>query len=107
MDVVLDYLTVSNWHNDCVEGNLPCWIWPVGAIFLALPTVVMTVVVYKYGGLLGGWSNEWCMKVLYGPLYSLGAPLYGIYVSGMSLFCGESRGGQEVGDLLKAAGGCL
>ena len=95
-DLVTDCLTVRHYHQMCEEGSLPCWLWPLGAIFLALPTVVMTVMVYRCDGLPGGWSGdgvemEWWRKVLYGPLYFLGAPLYGIYISGVPLYCGDTR----------------
>ena len=38
-----------------------------------------------------GVEMEWWRKVLYGPLYFLGAPLYGIYISGVPLYCGDTR----------------
>ena len=74
-------LTLSNTSND----DITCLLWPLGFVFLLLPTLFMMLYVFCCGGLSG---SHWWEKIAYGPFYVLGAPLFTILTTGRNMFCG-------------------
>ena len=90
LDMVMDGLTVTLYRSLCLEGELECWLWPVGVLFLLLPTLVATLVACTCG-----WPGEvgmdCCMTVAGSPLYSLFAPLLALWVTGRALCCGDTE----------------
>ena len=105
VDMVLDWLTVNKYKQMCMEGKLECWMWPLGGLFISLPTIVTTLV-QCCGWRLGGiWSEKeqedsscfW--KLTLGPLYSLTAPFIVIVTTSGALCCTDHDDDVEAGDI--------
>ena len=83
----------------CGEGSLPCWFWPLGLLFLFLPTIVQSISIFS--GRVDGWrAMDTKYKILLGPLYILGAPGLAIKLTGETFCCGETRGEDAMMDWL-------
>ena len=49
LDMVLDCFTTITYRTLCQEGKLECWMWPLGALFLVLPTILSTLITFTCG----------------------------------------------------------
>merc|ERR1712210_212616 len=47
--MVLDCFTTITYWTLCQEGKLECWMWPLGALFLVLPTILSTLITFTCG----------------------------------------------------------
>merc|ERR1719305_364810 len=95
LDMVLDCFTTITYWTLCQEGKLECWMWPLGALYLVLPTILSTLITFTCG-----WpylQDLSCRKkILRGPLYFLAIPLAAIYLTGRALFCRDTKDEEKI-----------
>ena len=108
LDMVLDCFTTITYWTLCQEGKLECWMWPLGVLFIALPTIVSTLITYTFGW---PYPEEQILfrdtlvcfrhKIARGPLYFLTTPLSAILLTSRAL-CGGNTEDEEKHKVLAA-----
>ena len=87
MDMVRDGITVSNYKKECETGKLPCWMWPLGILFMVLPTLGCTLVTTVMQCRSDDQSEDKIMQTCFmGPAFAIYAPLGAIITTGKALF---------------------
>ena len=90
--MVRDGITVSNYKKECENGKLPCWMWPLGILFMVLPTLGCTLVTTVMQCRSDDQSEDKIMQTcLMGPAFAIYAPLGAIITTGFALFVEDSE----------------